>query len=90
MKHTDNLISLCRHVCRRYLRYASKEKQLLYTKALVFFMTYNDKYLSLEGLDFAVLNFLSKIIRNNYTYPKQQVTNLTEMEIEEIFNKERQ
>lgn len=53
-------------------------------------MTYNDKYLSLEGLDFAVLNFLSKIIRNNYTYPKQQVTNLTEMEIEEIFNKERQ
>lgn len=86
MKHTNSLPKLCRHICKRYLRYSSAEQQKLYTKALLFFMTYNDKYLFLEGIDLALLNFLAKIIRNNYTYPKVQVTNLSESEIEELFS----
>ena len=64
-------------ICRKYLRYDSKDTQNLYAKALSYYMIYDDRYLKIEGIDFRLLTFLAKILKLTYIYPKSVISRTT-------------
>ena len=81
-----NFLFVCEMVPKRFLRYSSRAKQRKYAKALAYYFSYNDSYLSMEGIDIDILFFLTKIVQNNFTLSKNQITKTTAEEIENYFS----
>lgn len=72
-------------VSKKYLRYSDEARQMEYGKALAYYLSYNDQYLSLPNIDQDLLIFLAKIVRNSFCFPKNQIAQITAKDIEEYF-----
>lgn len=81
-----NFLFVCETIPKRFLRFASRTKQREYAKALAYYFSYDDSYLSMKNIDIDILLFLTKIVQNNFTLSKNQITKTTAEEIENYFS----
>lgn len=73
---------MCIEICRKYLRYDSTDIQKRYAKALSYYMIYDDRYISMTGIDIRLLTFLAKILRLTYIFPKTLIANTAAVDID--------
>lgn len=84
-RNLTNPLYLSYLVSRKYLRYSDEARQIEYGKALAYYLSYNDQYLSMPNIDQDLLIFLAKIVRNSFCFSKNQIAQITAKDIEEYF-----